>query len=205
MKSLRIITRFSLFCGLASLLVAGNALAEQPNILLITADDLSWESVGVYGCPVEDTTPNIDRLASEGIQFDYGYVQIYIYNPWVDGVTEVHNSDYTGSPTLLAMWKAAESVPSIKKRTNFHKYRIREELYNVRQNPHAYINVAPAPESRVRIAEMQAILVNWMEETDHPALDLMKDPHNEQLISEYMEWERLNAVKQVEEVKRGKR
>jgi N-sulfoglucosamine sulfohydrolase len=130
---------------------------------------------------------------------------VYIYNPWVDGVTEVHNSDYTGSPTLLAMWKAAESVPSIKKRTNFHKYRIREELYNVRQDPHAYINVAPAPENRVRIAEMQAILVNWMEETDHPALDLMKDPHNEKLISEYMEWERLNAVKQVEEVKRGKR
>jgi N-sulfoglucosamine sulfohydrolase len=106
---------------------------------------------------------------------------------------------------LLAMWKAAESVPSIKKRTNFHKYRVREELYNVRQDPHAYINVAPAPENRVRIAEMQAILVNWMEETDHPALDLMKDPHNEKLISEYMEWERLNAVKQVEEVKRGKR
>ena len=81
LKSLLIITRFSLFCGLASLLVAGIALAERPNILLITADDMSWDSVGVYGCPVEETTPNIDRLASEGIQFDYGYVQIAICTP----------------------------------------------------------------------------------------------------------------------------
>jgi hypothetical protein len=130
---------------------------------------------------------------------------VYIYNPWVDGVTAVHNSDYTGSPTLLAMWEAAETVPSIKERTEFHKYRVREELYNVRQDPHAYINVASASENRERIAEMQTILVNWMEETGHPALKLMKEPHNEELIAEYMEWERLNAVKQVEEVKRGKR
>ena len=32
----------------------------------------------------------------------------------------------------------------------------------------------------------------------------MKDPHDEALIAEYMEWEVANAVKQVEEVKRGK-
>ena len=98
----------------------------------------------------------------------------------------------------------AETVPSIKERTEFHKYRVRDELYNVRQDSHAYINVAAASENRERIAEMQAILVNWMEETEHPALELMKEPHNEELIAEYMEWERLNAVKQVEEVRRGK-
>lgn len=126
---------------------------------------------------------------------------VYIYNPWVDGVTEVHNSDYTGSPTLLAMWEAAETIPSIKERTDFHKYRVREELYNMRQDPHAYVNVAAAPENQERLESMRAILVEWMEETDHPALELMKDPHNEKLIAEYMEWERLNAVKQIEELK----
>ena len=38
------------------------AYADRPNILLITADDMSCDSVGVFGCKVEDTTPNIDRL-----------------------------------------------------------------------------------------------------------------------------------------------
>ena len=130
---------------------------------------------------------------------------VYIYNPWVDGITEVHNSDYTGSPTLLAMWEAAETVPSIRKRTEFLKYRIREELYNVRQDPNAYINVAAEAENDDRMMAMRSLLVAWMEQTDHPATQLMKDPHNEALIAEYMAWEVANAIKQVEEVKRGKR
>ena len=110
-----------------------------------------------------------------------------------------------GSPTLLAMWEAARNVPAIKERPAFHKYRIREELYNVRQDPHAYINVAAQPENRDRLVAMRTLLVDWMEETDHPAAELMKDPHNARLIAEYMEWGRENAVNQVEEVKRGKR
>jgi hypothetical protein len=123
---------------------------------------------------------------------------VYIYNPWVDGITEVHNSDYTGSPTLLAMWEAAETVPSIKKR-------ILEELYNVRQDPHADINVAAEAENRDRLVTMRTLLVDWMEDTDHPAAELMKDPRNERLIAEYMAWEGENAVEQIDELKRRKR
>lgn len=121
---------------------------------------------------------------------------VYIYNPWVDGVTEVHNSDYTGSPSLLAMWEAAKTSPSIMKRTDFHKYRIIEELYNVRQDPHSYINLAADPEFSDRLAAMRKILLDWMNETDHPAAELMKNPHNKKLIAEYMAWEKANAIKQ---------
>jgi hypothetical protein len=130
---------------------------------------------------------------------------VYIYNPWVDGTIEVHNSDYTNSPSLLAMWKAAETSASIKKRSDFHKYRIIEELYNVRQDPHSYINLANDPEFSERLASMRKLLLDWMEKTDHPAAELMKDPHNKKLITEYMTWEYKNAVKQVEEVKRRKK
>ncbi len=130
---------------------------------------------------------------------------VYIYNPWVDGTTEVHNSDYTGSPSLLAMWKAAETSPSIKKRTDFHKYRIIEELYNVRRDPHSYINLATDPEFSERLATMRKLVLDWMEETDHPAAELMKEPHNKKLIAEYMEWEYKNALKQIEEVEQGKK
>ncbi len=130
---------------------------------------------------------------------------VYIYNPWVDGKIEVHNSDYTNSPSILAMWKAAETSASIKTRSDFHKYRILEELYNVRQDPHSYINLANDPEFRARLKSMRKLLGDWMEETDHPGAKLMKDPHNKKLIAEYMEWERKNAVKQVAEVKRRKR
>jgi len=127
---------------------------------------------------------------------------VYIYNPWVDGKIEVHNSDYTGSPTLLAMWRAAETVPSIRARVDFHKHRVMEELYDVRQDPYAYVNVASAPENAERIKAMRQRLVAWMQETKHPAAKLMADPFNKALIAEYLAWEEANAKKQIEEVER---
>src|SRR4051812_3765681 len=40
----------------------------RPNIVLILADDLGYADVGVYGAR-GFATPNIDRLAREGIRF----------------------------------------------------------------------------------------------------------------------------------------
>jgi N-sulfoglucosamine sulfohydrolase len=47
----------------------------SPNILLITVDDMNADSVGVFGCPVLNTTPNLDQLAKEGMRFEYAHVQ----------------------------------------------------------------------------------------------------------------------------------
>jgi len=46
--------------------------AGQPNIVLIVADDLGWGVVGYNGSFVR--TPNIDRLASQGVQLTHFYV-----------------------------------------------------------------------------------------------------------------------------------
>ena len=51
------------------------------NVLLITADDLNYNSVGVYGCSIPDITPNIDKLARQGMRFTHGYVNISICQP----------------------------------------------------------------------------------------------------------------------------
>ena len=46
--------------------------AERPNIVLVMADDVSWEAFGCYGA--EDyETPNIDALAAKGIRFEHCY------------------------------------------------------------------------------------------------------------------------------------
>ena len=45
---------------------------KLPNIVVMYADDLGFGDVGCYGATVLDT-PNIDRLASEGLVFYHGY------------------------------------------------------------------------------------------------------------------------------------
>ena len=44
----------------------------QPNILFILADDLGYADLGVYG-QTDIKTPNLDRLASEGVVFDHHF------------------------------------------------------------------------------------------------------------------------------------
>src|SRR3954470_208567 len=46
----------------------GLAAERPPNVILIVADDLGYADVGVYGAQ-GFATPNLDRLAHEGIRF----------------------------------------------------------------------------------------------------------------------------------------
>jgi len=45
---------------------------EQPNIILINIDDMGWKDVGFMGSEYYET-PNIDRLAGQGMVFTNGY------------------------------------------------------------------------------------------------------------------------------------
>lgn len=56
-------------------------MTQAPNILLITADDLNWNSVGAYGCRTPECTPNIDALAASGVRFQYAHVTIAVCQP----------------------------------------------------------------------------------------------------------------------------
>lgn len=71
-----------------ALLTAGAAVAADapvpeprpPNIVFILADDMGWNQVGYHGSKWYDT-PNIDRLAHEGLQFSNAYAAAPICSP----------------------------------------------------------------------------------------------------------------------------
>jgi arylsulfatase A len=54
--------------------VCGDAVASQPNIILIMADDLGYETIGANG-GTSYRTPVLDTLATGGARFEHCYVQ----------------------------------------------------------------------------------------------------------------------------------
>lgn len=63
---------FRLLTSIAFLSFLASAYAGPPNVVLILADDLGWGDVGYHGGRVE--TPNIDRLAREGVRLENFHV-----------------------------------------------------------------------------------------------------------------------------------
>lgn len=66
---LSLILAFVFFTGFS---FAKSQVSEQPNIVIIFTDDLGYGDVGVYGHPTI-RTPNLDRMAEEGMKFTQFY------------------------------------------------------------------------------------------------------------------------------------
>jgi N-sulfoglucosamine sulfohydrolase len=123
---------------LLSLCCAAEAVElPRPNILVITVDDMSCDSVGAYGCRLAGTTPNMDRLAAQGLRFKYAHVQVgncmpsrnamlsgrYPHNNGVEGFYQVRNPDY---PVLADLMNGAGYFTGIRHKvshsTPYHPY-----------------------------------------------------------------------------------
>lgn len=75
MKSVpRMALCFAAWLGMASAPAAwaADGPTRKPNIVLIFADDLGWKDVGYQGSDFMET-PNLDRLAGQGMVFTAGY------------------------------------------------------------------------------------------------------------------------------------
>jgi arylsulfatase A-like enzyme len=61
--------------------VSGQERSEsRPNVVLIVADDLGYGDLGSYGAP-DTKTPNLDRLAREGVRFTDFYANAPVCTP----------------------------------------------------------------------------------------------------------------------------
>src|SRR5438309_1895940 len=66
--------RRMMLCLIVAAFLASSAFAQEtpPNIIYILADDLGWTDVGCQGTKYYET-PNIDKLASQGLRLTSFY------------------------------------------------------------------------------------------------------------------------------------
>src|SRR5262249_55318503 len=73
--------------------------ARRPNVVLIIADDMAWDDCGAYGNP-RVKTPNIDRLAREGMRFDRAFVTVSSCSPSRSSIITGRYPHNTGAEQL---------------------------------------------------------------------------------------------------------
>lgn len=54
---------------------------KLPNILIVTVDDMTYNSIGAFGCKIPGITPNIDKLAAEGMKFTHAFSNTAVCQP----------------------------------------------------------------------------------------------------------------------------
>ncbi len=59
---------------------SADAASSKPNVVLILADDLGWKDLSCYGSEFYET-PNIDKLARDGVKFNQAYSACTVCSP----------------------------------------------------------------------------------------------------------------------------
>lgn len=107
------------------LAICSRVHAAPPNVLIVTVDDMSADSIGVFGCKVEDTTPTIDDFAKTALKFEHAHVLVgncmpgrnimwsglYSHVNGVEGFRQNKNPDY---PVLCDLAKQAGYFAAIR-------------------------------------------------------------------------------------------
>ncbi len=108
MKNLSHLKR-SLVASVCGLSVLSAAKTEQPNILFIFADDLSYETIRAHS-HLDIDTPNLDRLVAEGTTF----TRAYNMGSWTGAVCMASRSMInTGQFVWRTPRKAADFKPAV--------------------------------------------------------------------------------------------
>ena len=108
-------TRALTLVGLLAASAFAAGAAEKPNLLIITVDDMSADSIGAFGCKLAETTPHVDRLAARSMRFNFAHVHTgccmpsrnalwsgrYSHRNKIEGFYQVRNPGYPVLSDLL--------------------------------------------------------------------------------------------------------
>ncbi|MBU6326962.1 MAG: sulfatase-like hydrolase/transferase, partial [Verrucomicrobia bacterium] len=112
--------RAALLLALPATLHAADVRNQKPNFLIILADDLGFSDLGCYGSDI--ATPNLDRLASNGLRFTQFYNTARCWPSRSALLTGYHPQQIHMDPPqgLLPVW--TRTLPRLLKPAGYRSY-----------------------------------------------------------------------------------
>ncbi len=167
---------------------------KQPNIIFLMTDDQRWDNMGCYGRP-EFNTPNIDKLAAQGVTFDKAYYAVAICMPSrVTMLTGRHLSshkvgfvapeDYT-----LSQADFAKSYPAILKKAGYRTGFIGKVGFTV--TPEA--TRPSTPKEQFYEENMKVVFDYFAGSETYDRKDFVIWPKEDQVLHEIYKEERINS------------
>jgi len=148
---------------------------KRPNVLFILSDQHNAKVLGHKGHP-DARTPNLDRMAAEGVRFENAITQNPICTPsrgsWLSG-QYCHNHGYYGLsgpgpgglPTVLGQYRLVYYPPEMFADEYPEGF---GELYDLEADPWEMRNLYFEPEAREIARDMERELIRWLITTTRP-------------------------------------
>ncbi|WDE98417.1 sulfatase-like hydrolase/transferase [Lentisphaera profundi] len=117
------------YLALLTLLLTTQLYAERLdqtklNVVFITLDDLSYESLGINGCKVPDISPNMDRIANSGMRFEGFHVQASNCIPsralMMTGMYQQHNKIFSLGKAGAGNQIIRNTLPTVFNDAGYH-------------------------------------------------------------------------------------
>ncbi|MFI4912149.1 MAG: sulfatase [Sedimentisphaeraceae bacterium JB056] len=144
------------FCGKVSDASTPKA-GSKPNLLIITVDDMNFDSPGCFGGCVKDLTPNIDTLASGGVRFKNAHIACAVCTPSRQAILTGQYPHKNGAKGFTDLYDNVPTLGAILKKDGYynacickvvgsvesHRWDFTEHYSNVGygRNPEIYYNV----------------------------------------------------------------
>lgn len=93
--------------------------STRPNVLILVADDVSFDSFGFAGGVAPDVTPNIDRLASEGISFQKAFSTVAVCQPSRQSMLTGLIPNHYGSQGFFPVKSGTPNLPAILRESGY--------------------------------------------------------------------------------------
>ena len=108
--------------GLLLLFTEAWANEQKFNVVLLTVDDMSADSIGAFGAQVKGTSPNIDKFAKESFRFHYAHVHATSCIPSRNAISSgryLYNSGVEGFYALPKEQVSFKTIPDVLRKQGY--------------------------------------------------------------------------------------